>query len=151
MLKLRLQPIKEAIPEIASATCTTRNGKTYVTVRFMAIWRPFPNLDPTAVEIRALVRNRNRTVYPGSIAICQNGSIGVITYVIDGVFIGYKTDGVLLGRTQTREMSTMTMSPINIRWRSKKPEIIGRMRAKDFRALRRDPSNKIVRFIRYAA
>ncbi len=33
-MKRWLQPIKLEIPEISSATCTTRNGKTYVTVKF---------------------------------------------------------------------------------------------------------------------
>lgn len=109
------------------------------------------NFHSTAKEVRALVRNRDRAIYTGSIAICQAGSIGVITGYGTNGFVGYKTDGIISGRTQTRVMSTMTMSPINIKWHSRRPEVIGRMLAKDFRALRRDPTNKIVRFKRYAA
>jgi len=109
------------------------------------------NLHSTAKEVRALVRRRNRTIYTGTIAICQNGSIGVVTGYVAGAFIGFKTDGIIGGRTQTRVMTTMTMSPININWQSRRPEVIGKMSSKDFKALRRDPANKIVRFTRYAA
>jgi len=109
------------------------------------------NLDQTAKEVRALVKKRERRIYKGSIAICQNGSIGVVRSVFDGVCFGYKTDGVISGRTHTREMSTMTMSNLNLLWQSRKPEIIGRMRAKDFRKLDQNPAVQIVRFKRYAA
>jgi len=70
-VKRWLQPIKIAIPAIKSATCTNRDGKHYVTVRFHDAKGGYENVQ---VARNWLARNG----YPNARITSGGGSSGTI-------------------------------------------------------------------------